>query len=248
MRISIITVSFNSADTIKDTLQCISEQQYSNVEHIIVDGKSTDHTVAIINGFAHVTKFISEPDGGLYDAMNKGLQLATGDIRGILNSDDVFADNDVLNKVAAAFADNSVDCVYGDLQYVQKYHPDKVVRTWKAGKFVRGNILYGWMPPHPTFFARKEVYNKVGHFNTMLKSAADYEIMLRILYKHGYSAAYIPSVLVKMRSGGISNASIRNRFRANREDAKAWKLINKRPHFFTLYLKPLRKIPQYLMK
>jgi len=248
MRISIITVSYNSAGTIKDTLECVNGQQYSNIEHIIVDGNSTDHTPAIINDFAHVHKFISEPDAGLYDAMNKGLRLATGDIIGILNSDDIYADNQVLDRVVAAFNETGADCVYGDLQYVQTNNLDKVVRTWKAGKFIRENFLYGWMPPHPTFFVRREVYDKVGNFNTELKSAADYEIMLRILYMHGYKAAYIPSVLVKMRSGGISNASIRNRFRANREDAKAWRLINKRPHFFTVYLKPLRKIPQYLIK
>jgi glycosyltransferase involved in cell wall biosynthesis len=248
MRISIITVSYNSAATIKDTLQCITRQEYNDVEHIIVDGKSSDDTVDIVNGFKHITKFISEPDGGLYDAMNKGLQMATGDIIGILNSDDVYADNTVLNKVVAAFNDTGAHCVYGDLQYVHTNDLNKVVRTWKAGKFTRENFLYGWMPPHPTFFVRKEVYEKVGFFNTMLKSAADYEIMLRILYKHNYTAAYIPEILVKMRSGGISNASLRNRFKANREDAKAWKLINKRPHFFTLYLKPLRKIPQYLTR
>ncbi len=248
MLISIITVSYNSASTIKDTIQCIKNQEYGNVEHIIVDGKSTDNTTGIIKDFKHIEKFISEPDNGLYHAMNKGLQMATGDIIGILNSDDVYADNTVLNKVAAMFNDTDVQCVYGDLQYVQSNNFNKIVRTWRAGKFVRENFLFGWMPPHPTFFVRKEVYDKVGNFNTELKSAADYEMMLRILYKYGYSAGYIPSVLVKMRSGGISNASLRNRFRANREDAKAWKLINKRPHFFTLYLKPLRKIPQYLVK
>ena len=135
-----------------------------------------------------------------------------------------------------------------DMKPVPWHNLSKVIRTWKAGKYIRENFLFGWMPPHPTFFVRKEVYDKVGFFNTGLKTAADYEIMLRILYKHNYSATYIPSVLVKMRSGGISNASLRSRFMANREDAKAWKLINRKPHFFTVYLKPLRKIPQYLIK
>jgi len=248
MKISIITVSHNSAATIRDTLQCITSQEYNNIEHIIVDGKSTDNTAAIVAEFKHVDKFISEPDSGLYDAMNKGLKMATGDIIGILNSDDIYADSAVLSKIAGVFDKVNAPCVYGDLQYVHTDNINKIVRTWKAGKFIRENFLYGWMPPHPTFFARREVYDKVGNFNTDLKSAADYEMMLRILYKYAYAAAYIPSVLVKMRSGGISNASLRNRFRANREDAKAWKLINRRPHFFTLYLKPLRKIPQYLIK
>ena len=248
MRISIITVSYNSGSTIKDTLQCIAAQDYNNIEHIIVDGKSSDNTVSVVKEFTHVSKLISEPDSGLYDAMNKGLQMATGDIIGILNSDDVYADNKVLSKVAAVFDNAATQCSYGDLQYVAANNIHKVVRNWKAGKYLRGNFLYGWMPPHPTFFVRKEVYDKVGLFNTELKSAADYEMMLRILYKHNYTAAYIPSVLVKMRSGGVSNASLQSRFRANREDAKAWKLINRRPHFFTVYLKPLRKIPQYLIK
>jgi glycosyltransferase involved in cell wall biosynthesis len=248
MRISIITVSFNSAATIRDTLESIQRQEYNNIEHIIIDGQSTDNTVAIIREFKHVSKFISEPDQGLYDAMNKGLQLASGDVVGILNSDDFYANNAILKKVAAAFNNTHAHCVYGDLQYVNPQNSLKVVRTWKAGKFKQKNFLFGWMPPHPTFFVRKEVYDKVGFFDVSLKSAADYEMMLRILYKHQHSVTYIPEVLVKMRAGGVSNASMRNRFKANREDAMAWKLNNKKPHFFTLYLKPLRKIPQYLIK
>lgn len=248
MLISIITVSYNSAATIKDTLQSIANQDYAQVEHIIVDGKSTDTTLDIIKGFPNVAKCVSESDAGLYDAMNKGLAMASGDIVGILNSDDLYAASSVLRKVAELFADHKVDCVYGDLQYVHPDNIQKVVRTWKAGLFSHRNFLYGWMPPHPTFFVRKKVYEKVGLFNTQLRSSADYEMMLRILYKHNYPAAYLPEVMVKMRSGGVSNASFRNRFRANREDAKAWKLINKRPHFFTVYLKPLRKIPQFLAR
>jgi glycosyltransferase involved in cell wall biosynthesis len=248
MKISIITISYNSAGTIHDTLQSLATQDYPDIEHIIVDGASNDKTLDIIAQFHKVSKLISEKDNGLYDAMNKGLQLATGDIIGILNSDDFYADNEVLKKVAAAFDNPHTHCVYGDLQYVNARNPVKIVRTWRSGNFNLKNFLYGWMPPHPTFFARKDVYDKVGLFNTTLKTAADYEMMLRILYKYQYSVAYIPEVLVKMRTGGVSNASLRNRFKANREDARAWKLNNKRPHFFTLYLKPLRKISQYLIK
>ena len=248
MRISIITVSRNSAGTLKDTIDSVQCQGYGDLEHILVDGASTDKTTGIIKSHPHIQKWLSEKDNGLYDAMNKGLQMAEGDIIGILNSDDIYADDTILKKVAAVFNDPNIHCVYGDLQYVQQHNLKKVIRTWKAGKFIHKNFLYGWMPPHPTFFVRKEVYDKVGLFNTELKSASDYEMMLRILYKHNFAVAYIPEVLVKMRSGGISNASLRNRYRANREDAKAWKLNNKRPHFFTLYLKPLRKIPQYLIK
>ncbi|MEP7278887.1 MAG: glycosyltransferase family 2 protein [Bacteroidota bacterium] len=248
MRISIVTVSYNSASTIGETLRSVSEQTGVAIEHLVIDGESTDKTLDIVKCFPHVAGLVSEPDAGIYHAMNKGLQRCSGDVIGILNSDDVYADNTILAKVAAVFNDPAVHCVYGDLQYVQQHNLSKVIRTWKAGKFSHKNFLYGWMPPHPSFFVRKEVYDTVGLFNTELKTAADYEMMLRILYKHNFAVAYIPEVLVKMRSGGISNASLRNRFRANREDAKAWKLNNKRPHFFTLYLKPLRKIPQYLIR
>jgi len=248
MKISIITVTYNSAATLRDTIESVQNQAYSELEHILVDGASTDGTTGIIQSHAHIQKWLSERDSGLYDAMNKGLKMADGDIIGILNSDDIYADNNVLKRVAAALADPLIHCVYGDLQYVSSFNTNKIIRTWKAGKFNHKNFLYGWMPPHPTFFVRKEVYDQVGLFNTILKSAADYEIMLRILYRHGYTAAYIPAVLVKMRAGGLSNASVRNRFRANREDAQAWKLNDKKPHFFTLYLKPLRKLPQFFKK
>jgi glycosyltransferase len=248
MRISIITVTYNSAATLNDTIVSVQAQRYPDAEHILVDGASADDTVAIIKSHPHITKWISEKDDGLYDAMNKGLVMASGDVIGILNSDDVYAKDTILQQVAAVFSDPAIDCVYGDLQYVDQHNLKKVIRTWKAGKFKHKNFLYGWMPPHPTFFVRKKVYDKLGLFDVSLKSAADYEMMLRILYTHHYTAAYIPEVLIKMRSGGFSNASLRNRFRANREDAKAWKLNNKRPHFFTVYLKPLRKIPQYLIK
>jgi len=248
MRISVITISYNSAATIKDTLQSVAGQEHNDVEHIIIDGKSTDNTVEIASGFPHVAKLVSEQDKGLYDAMNKGLRLASGDIIGLLNSDDIYTDSTVLKKVVQAFSDPAIHCVYGDLQYVHQYNPTRVLRTWKAGRFKHKNFLYGWMPPHPAFFVRKEIYEKVGFFDTTLQSAADYEMMLRILYTHQYTPLYIPEVLVKMRSGGISNASLKNRFRANREDARAWKLNNKKPHFFTVYLKPLRKIPQYLIR
>lgn len=248
MLISIITVSYNSAATIADTLRSVAAQDYPHVEHIIIDGKSTDHTATVVSEFGHVSAFVSEKDEGLYDAMNKGIKMARGEIIGILNSDDMYCDASVLRKVVDTFNQSGAACVYGDLQYVHASDTAKVMRTWKAGKYNTVSFLYGWMPPHPTFFVKREVYDSVGLFNTTLKSAADYEMMLRILYKYHYPAAYLPNILVKMRAGGVSNASLRNRFRANREDAKAWKMINKRPHFFTLYLKPIRKIPQFLIR
>ena len=247
MKISVITATYNSAATVKDTLTSIRQQDYPDIEHIIVDGRSTDNTLAIVAGFPHVGKIISEKDNGIYDAMNKGIRLATGDVIGILNSDDIYIDPSVLSTVALAFSDPAVMTVYADLQYV---HPDdlaRVKRTWITGAFKKKSFYYGWMPPHPTFFVRKEVYDQAGLFNTDLHSAADYELMLRILLKYGLPAYYIPRVIVKMRAGGVSNASLRNRLRANKEDRLAWKLNGLKPYFFTLYLKPLRKIAQFII-
>jgi glycosyltransferase involved in cell wall biosynthesis len=248
MKISIITATYNSAATVRDTLACIAGQQYPNIEHLIIDGLSKDNTLAIVNEFSHVAKIISEKDKGIYDAMNKGVQLATGDIIGILNSDDFYTNPLVLSKVAAAFEDSAVEAVYGDLQYVKASNVDVVTRTWKSGAYRKKYLYYGWMPPHPTFFVRRNVYDKCGLFNTLLHSAADYELMLRVLLKYNVHAQYIPEVLVKMRVGGISNTSFKNRLRAHKEDRLAWKLNELKPYFFTLPLKPLRKIFQFIKK
>jgi glycosyltransferase len=247
-KISIITVTYNSEATIADTLLSVQKQSYNNIEHIIIDGNSTDNTVEIIKSFPHVSKWYSEKDAGLYDAMNKGLQSATGDIIGILNSDDVYADENVISKVVDSFTNDFIDTLYGDLHYVHPNDLNKVVRVWKSGKFKRSNFNFGWMPPHPTFFVRREVYDRVGLFNLSLKSAADYELMLRILYKNKFNAAYLPEVLVKMRAGGMSNGSLKKRIRANKEDRMAWRLNELHPYFFTLYLKPLRKVFQFIVK
>lgn len=245
MKISIITATYNSANTIRDTLSCIANQQYPFIEHIIVDGLSKDNTLTIIKEFTHVAKVVSEKDNGIYDAMNKGVNLATGDIVGILNSDDFYTHSSILSKVATAFEDPSVEAVYGDLQYVKPTNVQVITRTWKSGIYKKRYLYYGWMPPHPTFFVRRHMYEKCGLFNTALRSAADYELMLRILLKYNASVKYIPEVLVKMRAGGMSNASLKNRFRANKEDIMAWKLNNLKPYFFTTWLKPLRKILQF---
>jgi glycosyltransferase involved in cell wall biosynthesis len=245
MKISIITATYNSAATVRDTLACIASQQYPNIEHLIMDGGSKDNTLAIVKEFAHVAKVISEKDKGIYDAMNKGVQQATGDIIGILNSDDFYTGPLVLSKVATQFEDPSVEAVYGDLQYVKQDNIQVVTRTWKSGKYKKKLLYYGWMPPHPTFFVRRHIYEKCGLFNTELRSAADYELMLRVLLKYEARAQYIPEVLVKMRAGGMSNASLMNRFRANKEDARAWKINDLKPYFFTTWLKPLRKVLQF---
>jgi glycosyltransferase involved in cell wall biosynthesis len=248
MKISIVTATYNSAATVADTLRCIRDQIHPEIEHIIVDGGSTDGTLGIVKDFPHVAKVITGKDDGIYDAMNKGILAAGGEVIGILNSDDVYTDNTVLAEIAAAFIDKAVMTVYADLQYVHPEDLNRIQRTWKTGVFRKRKFYFGWMPPHPTFFVRRTVYEQAGLFNLGLRSAADYEMMLRILLRLGMTAYYIPRVIVKMRAGGMSNASIFNRLRANREDRLAWKLNGLRPYFFTLYLKPLRKIHQFIIK
>lgn len=248
MKISIITATYNSAVTVTDTMRSIAEQDHPNIEHIIVDGGSSDDTVTIVRAFPHVTKLVSEKDNGIYDAMNKGIGLATGDVIGILNSDDVYSHDKVLSMVAATFADPTIDAVYADLQYVDPENTNRTIRTWKAGRYRPGLFYYGWMPPHPTFFVRRKVYTDAGLFNISLRSSADYELMLRILLKNKVRAAYIPEILVRMRAGGQSNATFKNRMIANREDRMAWQMNGLKPYFFTLFLKPLRKISQFIIK
>lgn len=248
MLVSIITVTYNSAETIAETMRSVEEQDYPQIEHIIVDGLSTDNTANIVQRFTHTAKVISEKDEGIYHAMNKGILAATGDIIGILNSDDIYIDNKVISKIVREFKNPALQSCYADLQYMDAKNNSMITRTWKSGNYKAGSFYWGWMPPHPTFFVRKSVYDKVGLFDTSLRSAADYEMMLRILVKHQMSTIYLPHVIVKMRTGGLSNASVKNRIRANREDRKAWHLNELKPYFFTLYLKPLRKVIQFIKK
>jgi glycosyltransferase involved in cell wall biosynthesis len=247
LKISIITVTFNSAETIEKTIQSVISQSYKNLEYIIVDGKSTDETLAIIETYkSHITKIVSEKDNGLYDALNKGIALATGDIIGILHSDDFYTDTNVLQLYADTFSKNKLDAVYSDLYYVDRINTAKIIRKWKSGSYKANSFLYGWMPPHPTFFVKSDCYKKFGNFNLQFKSAADYELMLRFIHKNKINITYLQYFTVKMRVGGKSNASVTNRVNANIEDRKAWEINNLKPYFFTLYFKPLRKIIQFL--
>ena len=220
-------------------------QGYPDLEHIIVDGNSSDATLPII--FRHadrIDKLISEPDHGIYDAMNKGISLATGDVIGILNSDDFYAHSHVLEKVARVFKDEDVDTCYGDLIYVDPTNVKRVTRYWRSGAHNPRNFYQGWMPPHPTFFVRKSIYNKYGLLNLKFPLAADYELMLRLLYKYNISATYIPRVIVKMRTGGTSNPGFYT-VKANIENYNAWRVNNLKPPLIAFILKPLSKILQY---
>ncbi|MCB0685937.1 MAG: glycosyltransferase [Saprospiraceae bacterium] len=248
MKISVITTTYNSEETLADTLNCISKQVHPDIEHIVVDGHSKDGTLKIVDQYAHVAHCISEPDDGIYDAMNKGIKRCTGDVIGILNSDDIYASSDILVKVASIFSDNQVDCLYGDLDFVSWDQLDKVVRHWKAGDYDPRKWYRGWMPPHPTFFVRKEIYNRLGLFNLHFKSSADYELMLRYLLKNHLQVYYLPEVMIKMRYGGHSTGSLINRIIANKEDKLAWVINDLKPPIGLRLLKPVRKIGQYRLR
>lgn len=249
MKVSVITVTYNSAETVEDTIISVINQDYKNLEYIIVDGLSKDNTLQILDKYKDkISKVISEKDHGIYDAISKGIRAATGDIVVALNSDDMYVGTDVVSKVVEVFKSTHADAVYGDLNYVDRYDTSKVVRKWKSKSYKKGLFLTGWMPPHPTFFVRKQCYDKYGTFNLSLKSAADYELMLRLIHVHEIKVAYLPKLLVNMRTGGQSNMSIKNRFRANREDRKAWEINGLKPGMLTLIRKPLSKIKQYFHK
>lgn len=218
MKLSIITVCYNCAKTIGQTLHSVQQQTHPEIEHIVVDGGSTDITLKIIaTQGSHVSKLVSEPDKGIYDAMNKGLAMATGDVIGFINADDFYPSPEVLATVAAAFASSGAECCYGDLCYVQQNDVSRVVRYWKSCSFRPGLFEQGWCPPHPTFFVRREVYQRLGGFNLSYKIAADVELMARFLAVGGISSHYIAQVLVHMRMGGTTNRSLRNIINQNRE-------------------------------
>lgn len=245
--ISIVTVTLNSDVTLQQCISSVAEQR-GNIEHIVIDGESSDQTLRIIQENAdHLSQWISEPDDGIYSAMNKGLALASGDIVGILNSDDFYVDDLALERVRKALAEDSIDACYADLSYVDSFDTTKVRRRWKSQQLSPKDFYWGAMPPHPTFFVKKRVYDELGDFRKDLGSAADYEFMLRVLVRAKKNAVYVPHTLVHMRAGGASNESVRARWLANRMDRRAWSVNGLRPYPFTLILKPIRKIPQWIV-
>lgn len=249
MKVSIITITYNSEATLKDTIESVVNQSYSDIEYIIIDGKSTDNTLSIIESYKEkISKVVSEKDNGLYDALNKGIALATGDLIGIIHSDDFYTNQFVIEHIVKTIEDNNADAAYADLYYVDKNDTNKIFRKWKSGNYKHGMFLNGWMPPHPTFFAKRSCYERFGSFNLNLESAADYELMLRFIHKHKIKLAYLHEFIIKMRVGGKSNVSLQNRIRANKEDRKAWIINGLKPYFYTLYAKPLRKIIQLFKK
>lgn len=241
MKISIITACYNADATIERTIKSVLNQSYKNIEYIIVDGGSRDKTLEIIERYSHgISNMVSEPDKGIYDALNKGITLATGDFIGFLHADDAFASSQIIEKITQ-FATNS-DAVYGDLQYVSEN--DKVIRHWESGLFSLKALKRGWMPPHPTLYIKRELYNQIGHFNLEYKIASDYDLMLRLLSVPNLKVAYLPEVVVLMRVGGASNKSLSNIIKKSKEDYKAIKR-NKIGGFWTLFMKNFGKIGQF---
>ncbi len=248
MKISLITISYNSESSIGDTIDSVLEQDYNNIEYIIVDGNSSDRTMEIVRSYENkISKSISEPDEGLYDALNKGIGMATGEVVGFIHSDDILAGPDILSKIAKTFKEKETDSIYGDLVYVYKQDTSKILRYWKAGKFSRAKIKNGWMPPHPSFYVKREVYQKYGGFDTSFRIAADYDSILRFLGKYRISTAYLPEVLVKMRVGGESNKSLKNIIRKSKEDIKAMKK-NGFSAFPAIIIKNISKIHQFIVR
>jgi glycosyltransferase len=248
MKISVITAVFNNAGTIRDALESTLSQRYPDVELVVVDGGSTDGTQKIIESYRdRIATYVSEPDRGIYDALNKGLRLATGDVVGLLHSDDAFADAEVLGRVAQALQDSAADACYGDLNYVRKEPPHAVVRAWKAGEFMPRKLALGWMPPHPTLYVRRAVYERLGGFDTCYRIAADYDWMLRLLTQSA-QVRYVPHVQVLMRVGGASNRSLRNILRKSVEDWQALRSNGFGPFAAVCALggKNIGKLPQFL--
>jgi glycosyltransferase len=247
MKISIITVAYNSAATITDTLRSVAEQTHADIEHIVVDGSSQDATLAIVRDQgARVSRIVSERDSGIYDAMNKGLRLARGELVGFLNADDTFAHPNVVASIAAAALRHpTAAAIYGDLVYVKQNRPEQVLRHWRSGKFDPARLRFGWMPPHPTFYLRSDRLPGLGLFNDTLRISADYDFMLRCLSAPGAQAIHIPDVLVRMRAGGASNRSLAALVNKSSEDLRALRQ-NKVGGWFTLMCKNVRKLPQFL--
>ncbi|MBC3374674.1 glycosyltransferase [Pseudomonas sp. SWRI92] len=241
MKISIITVSYNSAATIRDTIESVLSQSYRNIEYIVVDGASKDATLAIVNEYTdRIEKIVSEPDKGIYDAMNKGIALATGDVIGILNSDDFFEADDVIYSVVKTFASSpESQLVFGDIVFVSADDLNTVTRFYSAGHFRPWKLRFGWMPPHPATFVRAEAYRKIGPYSLEYKISADYEMFVRLLMVHAFNFARLEKVLVRMRAGGVSTSGVRSSLHLNKEIVQACR----RNGVYTNLLMVLSKIP-----
>ena len=248
MKVSVITATYNSSKTVLDTLKSLNEQTYLDIEYIIIDGGSSDNTVSVIEEHCpQVASIVSEPDKGIYDALNKGISAATGDVVGFLHSDDLLAYPDAIKELVETLQREKTQAVYADLEYVSKDDTSKIIRKWTSGAFERQKLRSGWMPPHPTFFMKRDLYIKHGMFDLDLKIAADYDSLLRYLWSNNVTASYLPKVVTKMRVGGASNRSLANIIEKTKEDIQALK-NNQLFWPSALFIKNVSKIPQFFKR
>lgn len=245
MKVSIITATYNSAATIVDTVRSLENQTYKDIEYIIIDGASRDNTLDVIReNCTRISILVSEPDNGIYDALNKGIKLSTGDIVGFLHSDDLLAYPDAIKDLVAKISEENADCIYADLDYVSKSNTNHIIRHWRSGSFNVNKLAHGWMPPHPTFYMKKNLYDKWGQFDLSFKICSDYDSVIRYLKKDGIKVSYLPSVVVKMRVGGASNNSMGNLIKKLKEEF----VILERNQFFwpaAMVLKRVSKVGQF---
>lgn len=249
MKVSIVTTTYNTGKTVEDTIKSVLGQTYPDIEFIIIDDESTDGTLEVANKYKdQVTKIVAAKHSGIFGNLNKGIELATGDIVGILNSDDFYISSDVIETVVREFEKTGVDCAWGDILVVDKDDTDKVIRNWKSSPYQAGLFQKGWHPPHPAFFVKREVYKKHGLFRTDLWTSADYELVLRFLERHQITSSYIPRILTKMRAGGSSSKGIYNWIRGNIGSYRAFKINGLKVSPLFMLRKPLYKLGQFFPK
>lgn len=247
LKVSIITVSFNSVKTISDTIESVFTQTYSNIEYIIIDGASSDGTVDLIKTYgSRISKFISEPDVGIYDAINKGIRCATGEIVGILNSDDFFYNTDVIARMVLEFENNEIDAVIGDAQFVEQKQTAKIIRYYSSKSFTPRKFRYGFMPAHPSFYVKKVFFDKLGYYKTDYKIGADFELLIRFLYINKLKFKYIEMPFLSMRMGGVSNKSLHGKYILNKEIYRACKENGIKTNYFFLYFKYFIKVFEFI--
>lgn len=246
MKVSIVTVAYNSEATIADTLRSVAAQSYRDIEHIVIDGASRDGTLSIIDAHrSQLAQAVSEPDRGIYDAMNKGLRLATGDVVGFLNSDDYYAHDTAIETIVRAFAQPGIDAVFADARFIDPDRPGKVIRRYSSRRFHPGRIAWGWMPAHPTLYLRRAVYERYGGYRTDFRIAGDFEFIARVFGHHDIRYRYLPEVLVTMRTGGISTSGLRGTMLLNREVLRACRLNRIPTNYFKIGSKYLLKLLEF---
>ena len=247
MKISIITASYNSAETIKDTFGSVLNQSHKVFEYIVIDGASNDGTAEIVRSYGNIIeRFVSEPDNGIYDAINKGIRLATGDVIGLLNADDFFYNNDVISEVARAFQSEDIDAVYGDVQFIAQDNTSRVKRYYSSKKFTPEKFRYGFMPAHPSFYVKRKLFDELGYYKTDYKIAADFELLLRFMYVNKIKCKYLGIPFVTMRTGGISNRSVLSNLTLNKEIVRACRENGIKTNYLNVYSKYLIKMFEFI--